>query len=113
MATLLLVQGDTKSQIQATITRSNDGSAVDLTAASSIVMRFRAEHGNSILSTLTGQQASSGDYANGIVTFEFGSTDLDVDAGDYEGEIEITYSSDSTKETVFEVIKFIVREDFA
>ena len=113
MATLLLVQGDTKTQIQATITRSDDGSAVDLNSASSVVMRFRAEHGTSILSTLTATEASSGDFAAGKATFEFGSSTLDVDAGDYEGEIEITYSSDSTKETVFEVLKFIVREDFA
>ena len=37
MTTLLLVEGDTKAQIQATITRSDTGSAVDLNDASSAV----------------------------------------------------------------------------
>ena len=110
MTTLLLVQGDTTSQVQATITRSDTGSAVDLNSASSVVMRFRKEYATSLTATLTGSEAASGDYASGKVTFEF--TDLDIDAGDYEGEIEVTYTAGSTKETVFEVIKFIVREDF-
>tara|TARA_B100000530_G_C15677633_1_gene376814 strand:+ start:221 stop:562 length:342 start_codon:yes stop_codon:yes gene_type:complete len=113
MATLLLVQGDTKSQVQATLTRADDGSVVDLNTASSVVMRFRAEDTTTILATLTGSQATSGDFTNGIVTFEFTGTDLNVDAGNYEGEIEVTYSADSTKETVFEVIHFLLREDFA
>ena len=110
MTTMLLVQGDTKSQIQATITRADSGSAVDLNDASSIVLRFRKEYSAAIIYTLTGSEADSGDYELGKVLFEF--TDLDVDPGNYEGEIEVTYFSDGTKETVFEVIKFIVREDF-
>jgi hypothetical protein len=113
MTTLLLVQGDTKAQIQATITRSDDGSVVDLNTASSIVMRFRKEFTTTVLATLTGTQASSGQFTNGIVTFDFGTSIETIDAGEYEGEIELTYSADSTKETVFEVIKFIIREDFA
>ena len=113
MTTLLLVQGDTKAQVQATLTRSDDGAAVNLNTASSVVLRFRKEYGTTILSTITGTDVSGSDFAAGKVTFEFSNDDLNIDAGNYEGEIELTYSADSTKETVYEVIKFIVREDFA
>ena len=113
MTTMLLVQGDTKTQIQSTLTRANDGSAVDINTASSVVMRFRKLHSTEILFTLNASQAEAGDFANGKATFTFSGNNLDIDAGDYEGEIEITYVSDSTKETVFEVLRFIVREDFA
>jgi hypothetical protein len=113
MATLLLVQGDTRAQIQTTITRSDTGSVVNLTTASSISLKFRKTYTTATLLTLTGVQNTAGDYAKGIATFEFSDTDLNVDAGEYEGEIEIVYSSDSTRETVFELVNFIVREDFA
>ena len=112
MTTLLLVEGDTKAQIQATITRSDTGSAVDLNNTSSVVMRFRKEFSSTLIATLTGSQGSSGDFASGIVTFDFGSNLVGLAAGEYEGEIELTNSGDSNKETVFEVIKFIIREDF-
>ena len=113
MSTMLLVQGDTKTQIQSTLTRANDGSVIDLNIASSVVMRFRRLHSTEILFTLTASQATPSDFENGKATFTFSGNNLDIDAGDYEGEIEITYLSDSTKETVFEVLRFIVREDFA
>jgi hypothetical protein len=110
MATFLLVKNDTFAQIRATITREDSGEAVNLTGDTT-KLRFRALYSTAVLFTLTAIQAESGDYANGIATFTFGTTDLDLDAGEYEGEIEITYA-DSTKETVFELINFIVREDF-
>ena len=113
MSTMLLVQGDTRTQIKTTITRAYDGAAVDLTGTSSVVMRFRKTYTKAILFTLTATEAASGDFAKGEAIFTFASGDLNIDAGDYEGEIELTYSNDGAKETVFEVISFILRDEFA
>ena len=41
MSTMLLVKGDTRTQIKSTITRAYDGSVVDLNTASSVFLRFR------------------------------------------------------------------------
>jgi hypothetical protein len=49
--------------------------------------------------------------SGGRVQFNWGSTDLIQAAGDYEGEIEISYS-DGSKQTVFDLLKFKLREDF-
>jgi hypothetical protein len=37
--------------------------------------------------------------------------DLDLDAGDYEGEIEVTLG-DGTIETIFNPLQFTIREEF-
>ena len=110
MASILLVQGDTRPQIQVTISRSNSTEVVDLRTAST-VLRFRKEDTTTVLTTLTAITADPDSLAEGICVFQFGDGDLDIDPGDYEGEVEVTYA-DGAKETVFEVIKFIVREDF-
>ncbi len=57
-------------------------------------------------------QASSELLDDGICIFIFASGQLDIDAGYYEGEIEVV-SNSGTRETVYEVIDFYVREDFA
>jgi hypothetical protein len=41
----------------------------------------------------------------------WGANDLSQSAGDYEGEIEITFS-DGTKETIYDLLKFKIRDDF-
>ena len=42
----------------------------------------------------------------------FSAGQLDLDPGDYEGEVEVVYA-DSSRETVYEIIPFVLREDFA
>ena len=46
-----------------------------------------------------------------MASFEWGLTDLDVAAGNYEAEIEIT-NTVGRVETVYETVDFSVREDF-
>jgi hypothetical protein len=107
MANILLVKDDTSPQIQVTITREDTGVAVNLSAATTR-MKFRAAETTTVLATLTG---TAGDLAAGVVIFTFGSGDLNQTAGEYEGEIEVTFA-DSSVETVFEVINFTLRADF-
>lgn len=102
-----LVQGDTRPQIQLTLTEEESGAAVDITAAT-CKLYFRRTGSTTVLDTLDG---IVNDGPNGVVTFPWNANTLNVDAGSYEGEVEIVFSS-GKKQTMYDVLKFTVREDF-
>ena len=126
MATKIkLVQGDTKPALIVSLTDENSGSPIGVNGAT-VRMYFRALGDTSILATLTatilpgrvledGTVDSASPYdalgSGGRVQFTWGANDLSQPAGDYEGEIEITYA-DGSKQTVFDLLKFKLREDF-
>lgn len=120
-----LVQGDTKPALIVSLTDENSGAPIGMNGAT-VRMYFRALGDTTILVTLTGTLLagvvqedgtidSTAPYdtpgAGGRVQFNWGSTDLNQAAGDYEGEIEITFS-DGAKQTVYDLLKFKLREDF-
>lgn len=123
-----LVQGDTRPQVKCVITDENTGTIVDLTS-STVQLKFRASGSTAVLFTLTGallsgiedeagnvSQNMPGEAYNtpgkgGRVAFQFGVGNLNVDAGNYEGELEITFS-DGSIQTVFVPLKFQVRAQF-
>jgi hypothetical protein len=108
--TYQLVQGDQAPQIKATLKRQDDDSVIDFSGGS-CALKFRAKGTTTTLFTLAA--ADVGDkFQEGTAIFSFSGTQLDINEGYYEGEIEVTYSS-GTKETVFQVLDFYVREDFA
>ena len=105
-----LVQGDTGPQIKATITRSDTGAAEDLTNAT-IKLNFRKKDATAVLFSLSNQSTGE-NLTNGICYFIFATGQLDLDAGYYEGEVEVV-SSSGTRETIYEIIDFYLREDIA
>jgi hypothetical protein len=105
-----LVQGDTGPQIKVTLTRSDTGSVEDVSDAT-IRMHFRKQDTTSVLFSMTNQSTPE-QQEIGVCIFIFSSGQLDVDAGYYEGEVEVVFDS-GTRETVYEVVEFYVREDFA
>mgnify|MGYP003115726311 FL=1 len=105
-----IVKNDTAPQVQATITKSYDGSVVDLTGAS-VKLKFRKKGSTTTLFTRNGLNVPTTNFAKGIVLFLFGASDLDIDSGFYEGEVEITYAN-GTVDTVYEVLNFKLRADF-
>lgn len=105
-----LVQGDTGPQIKVTLTRSDTGLVEDVSDAT-IKMHFRKQDTTSVLFSMT-NQSSPEQQDLGVCIFIFSSGQLDVDAGYYEGEVEVVFQS-GTRETVYEVVEFYVREDFA
>lgn len=107
---IFLVQGDTAPQIKATITRSDTGTAEDLTNTT-IKLHFRKALTTTLLFSMTGSHTGV-DATAGEVVFNFSSGQLDIDAGHYEGEIEVVFNS-GTRETVYETLNFFLREDFA
>ena len=52
------------------------------------------------------------DATNGKAVLQWQTGDLDVEAGNYEGELETVLSS-GLRETRYELLKFKIREDFA
>jgi len=101
------VQGDTGPQIQVTIT-SADGTATNLTGGS-VTLHFRAAGETTVLFS---RALAFLDASNGKAVLQFNAGDLNVDAGNYEGELE-TVLSTGLRETRYELLKFKIREDFA
>lgn len=108
MSVIKLVQGDNRPYIKMTLTNA-DGSAVDVSNSSTIVqVLFRQAGTSAVLSTITCTKPNGG--ADGIVQFNFPGTTLSVTPGSYEGEIQITFGSEI--QTVYDVLKFYVRQQF-
>lgn len=103
-----LVQGDSRPQIKATITDENTGVVVDITGAT-CVLKFRATGTTDVLTTLTGTVI---DGPAGVVVFNWGPTSLQVPEGQYEGEIQVTFASGAGVQSVYDLLKFIVRAEF-
>lgn len=103
-----LVQDDTAAMFRATLTRHDTGEAIDITN-DTVVLKIRKKGTTTVLFTITGYGTAE-ELAAGIVVFDF-STNLGIDPGWYEGEIEITYQSTKV-ESVYELVYFHVREDF-
>lgn len=104
-----LVQGDTRPALTCTITDDTTGAAVDISGAT-IVLKFRAAGATTLTATVSGTVSNG--PAGQVVFFPASSPQmLQGEPGDYEGEIEITYP-DSQVQTVYDLLKFKVREDF-
>lgn len=107
--TIRLVSGDSKPDITLVLTDQSTNLALDLAAATTTVnIKFRQAGSTTLISTIS---CIKTDAANGIVSFDFsGGALTDLTAGMYEGEIEIDY--DGATHTVYDVLKFRVRDDF-
>ena len=119
--TINLVQGDTKPQLNFTLrdsktavagkTLDEDDSStwaiIDITGYS-IELKFRAANSSTVLFTeALGITSASG----GTCYMIWPADSLDVAAGIYEGELQLTDGS-SKVQTVFDKLKFKVREQF-
>lgn len=119
-----LVQGDTRPQI--VISCKNQLGAAIPFPGGSVRLYFRAEGSTTVLQTITGTLltgfvnddgsiTSTAPYdvagSGGRASFNWPAGALNVDAGNYEGEVEITFA-DGTIQTVYDVLKFKLRADF-
>lgn len=103
-----LVKGDNRPFITLTLTDST-GATIDLSDVNtSVVVYFRATGTTTVLATLTTTKINSG--LTGMVKFNFPGTTLNITPGAYEGEIEITFNGE--KQTVYDVLKFQLRDQF-
>lgn len=102
-----LVQGDNRPYIRLTL-KDADGAAINLSGAT-VSVYFRAAGTTTVLATLACTLVSGG--TTGQVTFNFPGTTLNVDPGLYEGEVTIDFGGEV--QTVYDVLKFQVRQQFA
>jgi len=110
MAKINLVQGDNLPYIKLTLSDPSTGAAINLSDSEIVVrVRFRAAGSSTVLSTITCEKVGGG--TGGQVRFNFGPGVLDVEPGPYEGEVEVDF--DGQLQTVYEVLKFNVRSQFA
>lgn len=104
-----LVQGDTRPVLTVTLTDNTTGLPINV-ADSTPRLKFRAVGASVLTATIVGTVT---DGPNGVVVFDWSDepTALEGAAGDYEGEVEITFA-DLTVQTVYEILKFKLRQDF-
>jgi len=109
-STFKYVQGDTGPQLKFTITNADDGVVTNLTGATA-TLHFRAAGETTVLFSrpliITAQNATLG-----VAVVQWAAGDLDQDAGNYEGELEVIRGN-GVRETLYDKIKFKIREDFA
>lgn len=102
-----LVQGDTRPFVILTLTDELTGNAINLSSGSTTVsVLFRLAGTKTTLSTISCSKVTDG--SDGKVQFDFAGGVLDVDPGAYEGEIRISFNG--AIQTVYDVIRFRVRE---
>lgn len=105
-----LVRGDTRPQIRLTLTSQETNAPIDLTGAT-VTLHFRAAESDTVL--VSRPALINPEYAtDGIAYISWEEGDLDQEAGSYDGEIEVVMA-DGSRETLFDVLKFKLREDFA
>jgi hypothetical protein len=105
-----LVSGDERPVIILTLTDDTTGSPIDLSAVTtSVAVKFRKAGTTTVLSTIACTKVSTG--SAGQVQFDFTDGTLtDLDPGMYEGEVQISFNGQI--QTVFETLRFTVRDNF-
>lgn len=102
-----LVRGNTLPQVKLLLSDEVTGLPMNLTGASALLKFREAGSTETIFSRALVIFPESSE-----VVIPWAPGDLDVDAGDYEGEIEVTYTASGLTQSVYELIKFKVREAF-
>lgn len=108
LATARLVRGDTAPQIRITL-KDSDNNPTDLTGCT-VTMHVRRS-GTSTLLFSRVLDIPDATKTQGVAVVVWGTNDLDQPAGIYEGEVEIVFA-DGRRETLFDVIQLVIREDF-
>ncbi len=118
-----LVSGDTRPPVIVSV-RSTANDIIDCTGAT-VRLLFRPERG-SLLRTITGTLLAgiltpagainpdppySTPGSGGLVQFDWPVGALNVQPGNYEGEVEITFA-DGSIQSVYDPLKFVVRQGF-
>jgi hypothetical protein len=120
--TINLVAGDDKPEINLTLRDSNTAASglvldpddsstwalIDLTDPT-VRVKFRLLGATTILDTMVCVKVAP--YTDGVCYMPWNLTTLDVDAGTYEGEIELTYTNGRIMK-LFDRMKFKIRDAF-
>jgi hypothetical protein len=109
MSSIKLVQGDNLPEVTLTLINLETDEPLNLSASTTtVVVKLRALGGTTVLSTLTCVKTNGG--ADGVVMFFFPANTLDIPAGQYQGEIEISFNGQFL--TVYDLLQFSLRAEF-
>lgn len=106
--TLYFVQGDTLPQIKLTLTDSETQAPRDL-SGKTVYIHCKPVVGSGIRFAREAIFPSPTDRANGIAYIQWQDGDLNRAPGEYNAEIEILGASG--RETIYDLIKLVIRED--
>lgn len=123
LETINLVKGDDLPSLEIILRDSNAAATgqtldlgnpttwafLDLTEVNTVKLKMRRHGIETLIDTISFTKVSP--FTNGKVIMSWGSTTLDDGVGDYEGEIEITYT-DGKVLTVPDLLKFNLRAQF-
>ena len=90
------------------ITDASTWSPIDLTNVDAVRLKFREIGSTTLIDTITFTIINPA--TDGKIIMDWGATTLDIH-GDYEGEVEMTYSNGRVL-TVPDKFKFIIRDQF-
>jgi len=110
MATIFLVNGDNKPQVQVDLTRADTNAVVNCVGAT-CTLKVRARGESATKFTVTASD-SGNNLLNGKLLFTLGANLTNIDAGAYEGEVNVVFNGGDI-ETVYELVDFVIREEFA
>lgn len=110
--TLYFVQSDTLPQIKLTLTDEVTSAAKDLTNKT-VQLHAKPATGTGVAFSREATYQLGTDRVNGIAYIQWQNGDLNRPAGDYNAEIEIYDPGTGGRETVYELIKLVIREDIA
>jgi hypothetical protein len=110
MSTIRLVTNDTAPQLRLTLTDSLTGSPINLSGGATVTLHFRKISTTTVL--FSRQAIIPAPATSGIAIIAWQSGDLDVNEGQYEGEVEIVLQ-DGSRETIFTPLQFEVRKEFS
>jgi hypothetical protein len=109
MDVIRLVQGDERPLVIVTLMDDVTNTPLDLSAPTTTVqVKFREQGSNTLSSTIDCAKLGTG--ISGQIQFNFTGGVLDVTPGMYEGEIIINF--DGQLHTVYETMRFRVRDNF-
>lgn len=106
MQVIRLVQGDQLPNPTLTVLDS-EGEVANIVGATGAVMFFRKRGTTTVLATVP----CVVDTSAATVTLDFSGTVLDVEPGDYEGEVQLDFGGKTL--TLYDTLRFKVREQFA
>ena len=107
---IYLVADDEKPDMTFSLTDASTDSALDLSASTTTIAFWFREAGNTDESIFTVACTKVGTGDTGQVTMAWPTNGLDDLDGEYEGEIVITWNSKT--QTIYDMIRFTVRDDF-
>ena len=102
-----LVQHDTLPSLQVVLTDTESGLPVNLGGVT-VRLKFRLVGATVLTDTLVGTNTLA---TPGEVVFNWGALTLAGAAGEYEGELELTFPNGGIQ-TVYDPVKFRLRKDF-